>query len=132
MLGLAAIAVPLQLDKEWITVGWALEGLAVTALWRRLDHPGLKYFAVALFAAVTVRLLLNPEVLDLPRAGGLPVLNWLAYTYLVPAACLLGAARISGARPRRPPTARADGDAAVRSRSRARDPGRRCSTSRPR
>ena len=63
VLGFAAVAVPLQLDKEWITVGWALEGLAVTALWKRLDHPGLKYFGAALLAAVTARLLVNPEVL---------------------------------------------------------------------
>ena len=96
VLGFAAIAVPLQLDKEWITVGWALEGRAVTALWKRLDHPGLKYFGAALFAAVTVRLLLNPEVLTYHERSGMPILNWLAYTYLVPAACLLGAASILG------------------------------------
>jgi hypothetical protein len=90
VLGFAAVAVPLQLEKEWITVGWALEGLAVTALWRRLDQPGLKYFAAALLAAVTVRLLANPEVLRYHERAGIPVLNWLAYAYLVPAVCLLG------------------------------------------
>jgi uncharacterized membrane protein len=94
VLGLAAVAVPLQLDREWITVGWALEALAVTVLWRRLDHPGLKYFGAVLFAAVGARLLLNPEVLSYHEPSRLPVLNWLAYTYLVPAACMLGAARI--------------------------------------
>jgi uncharacterized membrane protein len=91
VLGFAAVAVPLQLEKEWVTVGWALEGLAVTALWKRLDHPGLKYFAAALLAAVTARLLLNPEVLRYHERTGLPVLNWLAYAYLVPAACLISA-----------------------------------------
>ncbi len=90
VLGFAAVAVPLQLEKEWITVGWALEGLAVTALWKRLDHPGLKYFGAALLAAVAARLLANPEVLRYHERAGLPVLNWLAYAYLVPAACLLG------------------------------------------
>jgi uncharacterized membrane protein len=90
VLGFVAVAVPLQLEKEWITVGWALEGLAVTALWKRLDHPGLKYFGAALLAAVTARLLVNPEVLRYHERAGLPVLNWLAYAYLVPAACLIG------------------------------------------
>lgn len=90
-LGFAAIAVPLQLEREWITVGWALEGVAVVALWRRLDHAGLKYFGLALLAAVTVRLVANPEVLVYHPRSGLPVLNWLAYTYLVPAATLVGA-----------------------------------------
>jgi hypothetical protein len=93
-LSFVALAIPLQLSNEWVTIGWALQGAALLALWKRLDHPGLKYFALALLAAVSVRLLLNPEVpLYHPRAG-LPLLNWLAYTYLVPAACLLAGARI--------------------------------------
>jgi len=46
-LSFAAVAIPLQLQKEWITLGWALEGLAVIALWRRLDHPGPEVFRPA-------------------------------------------------------------------------------------
>lgn len=94
-LGFLSIAIPLQLDNEWITVGWALEGAAVIALWRRLDHPGLKYFGTALLAVVVVRLLANPAVLDYHPGGAraLPVLNWLAYTYLLPAAAMILAAR---------------------------------------
>ncbi|MCH9646947.1 MAG: DUF2339 domain-containing protein [Deltaproteobacteria bacterium] len=91
-LGFISLAIPLQLDKEWITVGWALEGLALLWLWRRLDHAGLKYFALALFAAVTARLVVNPQVLGYHSASGVPVFNWLTYTYLIPAACLLGGA----------------------------------------
>ena len=111
VLGFAAVAVPLQLEKEWITVGWALEGLAVTALWKRLDHPGLKYFGAALLAAVTARLLAQPEVLRYHERGGLPVLNWLAYAYLVPAACLVGVrgilARAVEVEPSSPPSSAA-------------------------
>jgi uncharacterized membrane protein len=92
-LGFSSVAIPLQLEKEWITVGWALEGWALIALWRRLDHPGLKYFSLFLFAAVTVRLLCNPALLEYHEASELPILNWLAYTYLVPAAALLLAAK---------------------------------------
>ena len=91
-LGFVSLAIPLQLEKEWITVGWALQGLATLGLWKRLDHPGLKYFSLALLAAVAVRLLANPAVLGYHRASGIPVLNWLTYTYLLPAACLLGGA----------------------------------------
>jgi uncharacterized membrane protein len=90
-LGFAALAVPLQLEEEWITIAWALEGVAVLALWRRLDHPGLKYFGLALLAAVTARLVLNPAVPGYHPRSGVPILNWLLYTYLVPAACLVGA-----------------------------------------
>ncbi len=93
-LGFAALAIPLQLEREWITLGWALEGVAVVALWRRLDHPGLKAFALALLAAVTVRLVANPAVAGYHAHAGRPVLNWLLYTYLVPAACLVGASTL--------------------------------------
>jgi uncharacterized membrane protein len=93
-LAFTSVAIPLQLDKQWVTIGWALEGAAVMVLWRQLDHPGLKYFGLLLLAAVTVRLVANPAVLGYSAHSGWPVLNWLAYTYLVPAACLVGAALV--------------------------------------
>ena len=49
--GFVTLAIPLQLSNEWITVGWALEALALTALWRRFDHTGLKYLALGLGSA---------------------------------------------------------------------------------
>lgn len=85
------LAIPLQLSNEWLTIGWALEGLALLALFRRLDHAGLKWLATALFAAVAVRLLINPYVLGYYPRGDLRIVNWIAYTYLVPAAALVGA-----------------------------------------
>ena len=91
-MGFLSIAIPLQLDKEWITLGWALQGLALTALWKRLDHAGLKYFALTLLAVVTVRLVANPEILDYHPSSSVPIFNWLMYTYLIPAAALLGSA----------------------------------------
>jgi uncharacterized membrane protein len=93
-LSLVSVAIPLQLDKEWITIGWALNGLALLALWVRLDHPGLKYFGLALLGAATVRLVANPEVLSYHVRAGTPVLNWLSYTYLVPAAALIFSGRL--------------------------------------
>jgi uncharacterized membrane protein len=92
-LGFISVAIPLQLDKEWITVGWALEGFAVIALWRRLDHPGLKYFGLTLLAATTIRLVMNPELLNYHERDHWPIVNWLMYTYLIPAAALLGSMR---------------------------------------
>jgi len=93
-LAFAAVAIPLQLQKEWITVGWALEGAALLALWRRFDHRGLKYFALSLLAAVCVRLLVNPHVLGYHPRGAMRLLNWLSYAYLVPAAALLLSSRL--------------------------------------
>ena len=87
-LSFVTVAVPLQLRNEWVTIGWALQAVALLLLWRRLDHHGLRFFAVALLGAVTVRLISNPAVLDYHLRGAWPVLNWLSYTYLVPAACM--------------------------------------------
>jgi len=93
-LGFLSVAIPLQLDKEWITIGWALEGLAVTLLWKRLDHPGLKYFGLFLLGAVAVRLVANPVLIEYHPRSGIRIFNWLLYTYIVPAAALLGSAYV--------------------------------------
>jgi uncharacterized membrane protein len=89
-----ALAIPLQLEKEWITLGWALEGLAIIALWKRLDHPGLKYFGLALLGAAAVRLVANPALLEYYPRSTTRIFNWLLYTYLVPATAMLGAAQL--------------------------------------
>jgi hypothetical protein len=91
-LAFATAAIPLQLEREWITIGWALEGLALVWLWQRLDHPGPKWIGLALLAAVSVRLIGNPALLEYYAPSSRPILNWLLYTYLVPAAALIGAA----------------------------------------
>ncbi|MFN2428181.1 MAG: DUF2339 domain-containing protein, partial [Candidatus Binatia bacterium] len=93
-LGGVSVAIPLQLEKSWITMGWALEGVAVLYLWTRLDHVGLKYFGVALLAAATVRLVTNPAVLGYYPRPEWRIFNWLMYTYLVPAAALLASASL--------------------------------------
>jgi uncharacterized membrane protein len=89
---LVTVAVPLQLSNEWLTIGWAVEALLALALWRRLDHPGLKWGALGLYTVVAMRLLINPEVLSYHPRSGVRILNWLALTYLVPAAAMLAGA----------------------------------------
>jgi len=84
-LGFVSVAIPLQLDKGWITIGWALEGAALITLFRRLNHPGLKWLAFALQLTVTVRLIANPYVLEYYERGQWRIVNWVMYTYLVPA-----------------------------------------------
>ena len=91
-LGFFTAAIPIQLEHEWITIAWSLEALALVWLWRRFDHPGLKLAALGLFGAVAIRLVANPAVFEYQERGW-PVLNWLLYTYLVPAASLLAASR---------------------------------------
>jgi uncharacterized membrane protein len=91
-LGFVTAAIPLQLENEWITIGWSLLALTLLLLWRHRDHAGLKYSALALFGAVTARLVTNPYVLDYHPRGSLRVFNWISYTYLIPVACLVGGA----------------------------------------
>jgi uncharacterized membrane protein len=91
-LGFIATAIPVQLARQWITIGWALEAVAVWWLYDRLSHVGLKLFGAALFAAVGVRLLFNPWIFEYHERGW-PILNWLLYTYGLSAlCCLVGAA----------------------------------------
>jgi len=90
-LAFITVAIPLQLDHQWITIGWALEGAALAWVYRRVPHRGLLYWAVALLAIVFVRLALNPEVFAYePR--GLRVLNWYLYAYALSAAAMFAAA----------------------------------------
>ena len=92
ILAFITVAVPLQLDREWITLGWALLGVALAWLYGRVPHRGLLLWAWGLFAAVFVRLALNPAVLTYHPRSETPVWNWYLYTYLVAAACCFGAA----------------------------------------
>jgi hypothetical protein len=89
---LVTVAVPLQLSNEWLTIGWAVQALLAIVLWRRLDHSGLKWGALALYALVAARLLLNVAVLSYHPRSAVRILNWIALTYLVPAAAMLAGA----------------------------------------
>jgi uncharacterized membrane protein len=81
-LSFATVAIPLQLNNQWITIGWALEGAALSWLYRRVPHKGLVYAAAALLAVVFVRLALNPSIFVYEPRGSLRIVNWYLYTYL--------------------------------------------------
>jgi hypothetical protein len=91
-LAYITLAVPLQLEKEWITIAWALEGAALAWLYVRIPHRGLYWSAVVLVAVVFVRLALNPAVLVYEPRGSVRIWNWYLYTYVVAAASMLAAA----------------------------------------
>ena len=93
-LAFITVAIPLQLDKQWITIGWALEGAALVWLFRRIPHRGLLLWSAALLAAAFVRLAVNPSVLSYHPASHRAIVNWYLYTYLVSAAAFFAAARL--------------------------------------
>ena len=92
ILAFVAVAIPLQLDKEWITIGWALLAASLAWLYTRIPHGGLIATAAGLFVAVFVRLAFNPAVLTYHARAATPIWNWYLYTYLVPAAAFFGGA----------------------------------------
>jgi uncharacterized membrane protein len=79
---------PIQFDREWITLGWALEGLALIWLFRLVPNRGLRYVGVGLLCLAFVRLALNPAVLEYHRRTATPILNWYLYAYGITIACL--------------------------------------------
>ncbi|HEX3420614.1 MAG TPA: DUF2339 domain-containing protein, partial [Candidatus Udaeobacter sp.] len=85
---------PIQFDRQWITVGWALEGAALCWLFHRVSHSGLRLAAVGLLVVVFVRLALNPAVLSYHPRAGFPIFNWYLYTYGIGTGCLFVAARL--------------------------------------
>ncbi|MEO8381962.1 MAG: DUF2339 domain-containing protein [Acidobacteriota bacterium] len=94
-LAFITAAVPLQLDKQWITIAWALEGAALVWLYRRIPHRGLLAWAAALLVTVFVRLTLNPDVLSYHPPSAQAVWNWYLYTYLVCASAFFAAGMLA-------------------------------------
>jgi len=88
VLAFLTAAIPVQLDKEWITVTFALEAAALVWLFLRVPHRGILFWSAGLTATVFVRLVLNPSVYDYHAKSLTPVLNWYLYTYLFCAAAM--------------------------------------------
>ncbi|MDQ5980378.1 MAG: hypothetical protein QG602_3355 [Verrucomicrobiota bacterium] len=92
---------PLQFDRQWITIGWALEGAALLWLFHRVPHPGLRATGVVLLVVAFVRLTFNGAVFSYHVRGDTPILNWYLYAYgLVIAALFIGAKLLAPPRER--------------------------------
>jgi len=79
---------PIQFERQWITIGWGLEGAALLWLFHRVPHPGLRLAGVGLLVAAFVRLALNPAVLEYHSRSATPILNWYLYAYGLVTICL--------------------------------------------
>lgn len=84
---------PVQFERQWVTIAWALEGVALLWLFHRVPHRGLLGTGVVLLVVAFARLALNPAVLSYHARSDTPVLNWYLYAYgLVTLALFAGAA----------------------------------------
>jgi uncharacterized membrane protein len=87
---------PVQFDRQWITLGWALEGAALLWLFHRVPHPGLRLTGLGLLITAFVRLVFNPAVLEYHARSAMPVFNWYLYTYgITTVALFLGARQLA-------------------------------------
>jgi len=89
-----SLAVPLELERQWVTVAWALEVAALVWLAGRFKLPALAALARTAAVLVAIRLLLNASVFEYP-IGTSPLLNWLLYGYGVPLVSFAAAARLA-------------------------------------
>ncbi|HVZ63811.1 MAG TPA: DUF2339 domain-containing protein [Lacunisphaera sp.] len=85
---------PIQFERQWLTVAWALEGAALLWLFHRVPHPGLRATGAVLLVVAFVRLALNPAVLGYHVRGG-AILNWYLYAYGLTLAALFVGARLA-------------------------------------
>jgi hypothetical protein len=85
---------PIQFDRQWLTVAWALEGAALLWLFHRVPHPGLRATGTVLLGIAFVRLALNPAVLEYHIRGDTALLNWYLYAYGLAIASLFTGARL--------------------------------------
>ena len=83
---------PIQFDRQWITIGWALEGAALLWLFHRVPHAGLRLAGAGLLVIAFSRLALNPAVFEYHQRSATAIFNWYLYAYGVVTVCLfLGA-----------------------------------------
>lgn len=85
---------PIQFERQWLTVAWALEGAALLWLFHRVPHPALRATGVVLLVTAFVRLALNPAVLGYHVHGDIGILNWYLYAYGLTTIALFWGARL--------------------------------------
>ena len=100
VLAFITVAIPLQLENQWITIGWALEAAALTWLYTRIPHRGLLHWAMALLAIVFGALMFHEAWFETRVASHTPIFNWYLYTYLLSAASFFVAAYFVPAEPK--------------------------------
>lgn len=87
ILTFVSLIFPVQFEREWITLGWAIEGLALILLFRWIPNRRLRAAALIMLCAAAVRLVLNPAVLAYHPRSRVPIWNWYLYAYGVSALC---------------------------------------------
>ncbi len=85
---------PIQFDRQWLTLGWALEGAALLWLFHRVPQPGLRLAGTGLLVAAFLRLALNPAVLEYHPRAATAIFNWYLYAYGLVTVCQFAGAKL--------------------------------------
>jgi uncharacterized membrane protein len=85
---------PIQFERQWLTVAWALEGAALLWLFHRVPHAGLRAVGAVLLCTAFARLALNREVLGYHARSDTAIFNWYLYAYGLTTVALFAGARL--------------------------------------
>lgn len=96
VLALISFVFPVQFHREWITLGWAIEGLLLILLFHWIPNRRLRAVALIVLTAAFVRLAVNPAVLEYHPRTHVPIWNWYLYAYGLAAVCFFLAGRWFG------------------------------------
>jgi uncharacterized membrane protein len=96
VLAFVSLIFPVQFEREWITLGWAMEGLALILLYHWIPNRRLRAAALIVFGTAFARLALNPAVLAYHHRTNILIFNWYLYVYGVAGLCLFFGARWFG------------------------------------
>ena len=89
-LTFVTIAIPIQLSSNWITIAWAVEGVAILWVGFEVGSARLRAQALTLFGLAFVRMI----IWDAPygrRPAFIPIFNRYFLSSLIVIACFLGA-----------------------------------------
>lgn len=92
-VGLLTVAVPMLLEKEWITIVWAAEAAGLAWYSRRSPEPGVIVASWILAGGAFVRLVVNSSIWTYHPRTGTPVFNWYLYAFGLTAIAFLLSAR---------------------------------------
>jgi uncharacterized membrane protein len=84
---------PVQFERQWVLIGWALEGTALLWLFRRVTHAGLKAVGLLLLGIAFLGLVNPGFFLNHPRSLT-RIFNWYLYTYGLVTLSLMTGARL--------------------------------------
>ena len=85
---------PIQFERQWLTVAWALEGAALLWLFHRVPHSGLRAVGSVLLVIAFARLALNPAVFSYHVRGETAIFNWYLCAYGLATVSLFFGARL--------------------------------------